>query len=110
MDEELGDLGSVRLVRRQRQDHLDRADQAAAGECGEKHAPSLLHLGHHHLERGPGLLVRERLQVVDGRTPGDAIGKHIREPVEMHAALGCAETADLDHVDRRHRGDYSRAS
>ena len=96
MDEELRYLTAVRLVRRQCEDDLDGADHGAVGEPSEKEAATRFHIGRDGFERGPGLLVRERRHVADGRAAGDAVGEHGCEAVEVRVRVSAAKTADFD--------------
>ena len=54
------------------------------------------------VERGAGVRVRERIHVADGRTTGDTVGEHGREPVELRAQRVSREPADLDLARLRH--------
>ena len=58
MDEQLGDLATVRLVRRQREVDLNRADQPALGKCGEQQPAVLLDFVRNPFECAARLLLR----------------------------------------------------
>jgi hypothetical protein len=57
VDEELGDLSTVRLVWGQCEDHLNRADQPAIGKRSEKQPVALLDIHGHGFEYTARFLV-----------------------------------------------------
>jgi uncharacterized protein YdeI (YjbR/CyaY-like superfamily) len=110
MDEELGDLRAMGLVRGQREDDLHRAHQPVPGECGEEQAAPSIDLGGHGLECFARLAVCERRHEADGGTTGNAVREDGGEVVEVRGQLVCAETADLDWLQRRHCEIISRTA
>jgi hypothetical protein len=96
MNKELGNLATVRLVRRHREDQLHRADELAPVEGGENHASSTLDLAGPILEDGERVLVCERLEVAHGCTPGDAVGEHGGQGIELLVQVVSLEASDPD--------------
>jgi aminoglycoside phosphotransferase (APT) family kinase protein len=105
VDEELGDLSTVRLIRGKREVHLNRADQQAIRKRSKEQPAALLDLGGHGLECVARFLMRERRHVADGRASGDAVGEHGCEPIELRVRLDRIETPDLYLLGHRMRID-----
>ena len=57
VDEQLGDLPTMRLVRRKGKNHLHRADECPVVERSKDHATSLRDLGGPNLEGSPGIVL-----------------------------------------------------
>jgi hypothetical protein len=57
VDEELGDLSTVRLIRWNREVHLHRADHPAVGKHSKKQPAALLDLRGHGFECGARFLM-----------------------------------------------------